>query len=101
MGLISAESVRAHHGTPLTPSVAKDNDDRRRLMPIGLGLVEAQRFVRIVFHLVRGMAQIVLALLLHPENKIGIVFRISVAQLFFDLRVGNDDKLPGLGVGAG
>ena len=99
--LIPPERVRAHHRAPLPPAVAQHNDHRRRLMPVGFGFVEAQRLVRIVFHLIRRMAQIVLALLFHPENEIGVVFRVSVAQLFFDLRIGNDNKFPRLRVGAG
>ena len=100
MRLIAAKGMRPHHRAPLAPAVAQDDNHRRRLVPVGLGLVEAQRFVRIVFHLIRGMAQTVFALLLHPENQIRVVLRVSVAQLFFDLRIGNDDKLPRLRVGA-
>ena len=101
MRLIAPERVRAHHRAPLPPAVAQHNYHGRRLVPVGFGFIEAQRLVRIVFDLIRRMAQIVLALLFHPENEVGVVLRVSVAQLFFDLRIGNDNELPGLRVGAG
>ncbi len=101
MRLIAAERVRALDRAPLAPPVAAHDDHRRRLMPIGLGFVEAQGFVRIVLHLIGRVPQVVLALLLHPENVIGVVFRVGVAQLFLDLWSGNDDEFPRLGIGAG
>src|SRR5215470_4981039 len=101
MRLVAAEGMRAYDGAPLAPAVAEDDDHGGRQMPVRFGLVELERFVRIVFHLVRRMAQVVFALLLHPENEIGVVLRIRVAELLFDLGIGDDDELPRLRVRAG
>ena len=70
-------------------------------MPIGFRLVEFQRFVRIVLYLIGRVAQVVLPLLLHPKNKVRIVFRISIAQLFFGGGIRHHDEFPWLRVGAG
>ena len=99
--LVAAESMRPLHRAPLAAAVAQHHDHGRRLVPIGFGFVEFQRFVRIVLHLVGRVAQVVLALLLHPKNKVGVVLRVSVAQLFFGSRIGHHDEFPGLRVGAG
>src|SRR5262247_490173 len=74
MRLVAAKSMRSLYRAPLAAAVAQHHDHGWCLMPIGFRFVEFERFVRIVLYLVGGVPQVVLPLLLHPKNKVGIVF---------------------------
>ena len=47
------------------------------------------------------MAQLEDALLLHPVNEVGVVFRVAAEKIFFYLRIFDDDVFPRLRVSAG
>src|SRR5262245_14000076 len=91
--------MRALHRAPLAPSVADDDDQRRRLGPSRAAPLSLHRFVS--GHLIGRMAQLEDALLLHPEDKIGAVLGIAAEKVLLHLGILDYDVFPGLRVSAG
>ncbi len=96
--LVAAEGVGALHRRPLPAAVAEDDDQHRRDRPADAGAVLLQRLV--VGHLERRMAQLEIALLLHPVDEVVVLLGIDAEQFLLDRGIRDDDEIPRLAVGA-
>jgi hypothetical protein len=96
--LVAAEGVGPLHRRPLPAAVAHDHDQHRRDRPADLVAVLLQRLV--MGHLEGGMAQLEIALLLHPIDKVVVLLDIGAEQRLLGVGILDDDEIPGLAVGA-
>ena len=98
MRLVAPERVGALYGRPLAAPVARnDNQDRSR-RPADLGALALHRLL--MGHLIGRMAQLEIALLLHPVDEFLVLLRIGPEQLLLDRRVLDHDEFPRLRIGA-
>src|ERR1700752_3283004 len=94
MRLIPAKGMSALYRSPLAPSVAHDNNERRRFGPTRTPPLLLHGFVR--RHLIGGMPELENALLLHPVDEIRIDLGIATKEILLHLRILDHDIFPGL-----
>ena len=106
MAVLASPSVRCDWSRPKVwapwkvahCAVAQDDDEHRGDRPPDAGAVLLQRLV--MGHLIGRVAQLEIALLLHPVDEIVVLLDIGAEQLLLHRRVLDHDEVPRLPVGA-